>query len=74
MAQKWGLSFLINTEATPEGRTAGSLAWAGLNNTYYWIDPARGVAGVFLTQIRPFFDAKAVALFKGFEAAVYRSL
>ena len=58
----------------PEGRAAGSLFWAGLGNTYYWIDPARGVAGVFLTQIRPFFDAKAVPLFKAFEAAVYRSL
>ncbi len=36
--KKWGLSFLINTAKTPEGRSPGSLAWAGLANTYYWID------------------------------------
>src|SRR6266478_6017018 len=39
MAKKWGLSFMINTARTPEGRSPGSLAWAGLANTYYWIDP-----------------------------------
>lgn len=64
----WGLSFLVNRKPTPEGRSAGGLAWAGLANTYYWIDHGRGTAGVFLTQILPFFDAKALALFRGFEA------
>ena len=64
----WGLSFLVNRKPTPQGRSAGGLAWAGLANTYYWIDHGRGTAGVFLTQIMPFFDAKAVALFRGFEA------
>src|SRR5947209_3363688 len=37
--KKWGLGFMINTQPTAEGRSAGSLAWAGLANTYYWIDP-----------------------------------
>lgn len=64
----WGLSFLVNRKPTPEGRSAGALAWAGLANTYYWIDHGRGTAGVFLTQVLPFFDAKALALFRGFEA------
>lgn len=64
----WGLSFLVNRKPTPQGRSAGGLAWAGLANTYYWIDHGRGTAGVFLTQVMPFFDAKAVALFRGFEA------
>jgi CubicO group peptidase (beta-lactamase class C family) len=64
----WGLSFLINRGQSPQGRAAGGLGWAGLANTYYWIDHGRGTAGVFLTQILPFFDAKAVALFRGFEA------
>lgn len=74
MALGWGLTFLVNHERTPQGRSPGSLAWAGLANTYYWIDPAKKVAGVFLTQILPFFDAKAVALFGDFETEVYRSL
>ena len=74
MTQKWGLSFMINTEDTPEGRSAGSLAWAGLANSYYWIDPTKNVTGVMATQLFPFADTEALALFKEFESAVYRSL
>jgi methyl acetate hydrolase len=68
---QWGLSFLINPEALPTGRSAGSLAWAGLANSYYWIDPKKRVAGVFATQLLPFFDPEAVALLGAFETAVY---
>jgi methyl acetate hydrolase len=67
----WGLSFLINPDALPTGRSAGSLAWAGLANSYYWIDPTRNVAGVYAAQLLPFFDAAAVELFGAFETAVY---
>jgi CubicO group peptidase (beta-lactamase class C family) len=69
---QWGLSFLINPEALPTGRSAGSLAWAGLANSYFWIDPAKNVAGVYAAQLLPFFDADAVALFGAFEGAVYQ--
>jgi methyl acetate hydrolase len=68
---QWGLSFLINPDALPTGRSAGSLAWAGLANSYYWIDPTRNVAGVYAAQLLPFFDAAAVGLFGAFETAVY---
>ena len=68
---KWGLSFLINPEPMPGGRSAGSLAWAGLANSYYWIDPVRKLAGVYATQVLPFYDAKSVAAFTAFETAVY---
>jgi len=71
MDKKWGLSFMINSAETPEGRSAGSLAWAGLANTYYWIDPARDVAGVILMQVLPFADAKCLDVFAGFERGVY---
>lgn len=71
MDQKWGLTFLINTADTPEGRSAGSVSWAGLANSYYWIDPTKAVTGVLATQIIPFFDGEAVSLFRSFEAAVY---
>ncbi len=74
MKQKWGLSFLINTERTPEGRSPGSLSWAGLSNCYFWIDQTKGVTGGFMTQIFPFFDRLAVNLFRAFEAAIYGSL
>ncbi len=72
MAKSWGLSFMINDETAPTGRSVGSLAWAGLANTYYWIDPARGLGGVFATQILPFADQKALSLFHEFERAVYQ--
>jgi methyl acetate hydrolase len=72
--KSWGLSFMINEEAAPTGRSAGSLAWAGLSNCYFWIDPAKGIAGVYLTQILPFIDVKSFPLFLDFEAAVYQSL
>jgi methyl acetate hydrolase len=74
MAKKWGLSFLINTAKTPEGRSPGSLAWAGLANTYFWIDPARNVAGVILMQLLPFADGKCLEAFAGFERGVYAGL
>jgi methyl acetate hydrolase len=71
---KWGLSFLINPQALPTGRSANSLAWAGLANSYFWIDPARQVTGVYATQVLPFFDPKAVQTFQAFETAVYQAL
>jgi methyl acetate hydrolase len=74
MDKKWGLSFLINTAKTPEGRSPGSLAWAGLANTYFWIDPARNVSGVILMQLLPFADHKCLEAFAGFERGVYAGL
>jgi CubicO group peptidase (beta-lactamase class C family) len=71
---KWGLGYMINTQPGPNGRSAGSLTWAGIYNTYYWLDPQKRVAGVILTQILPFADDKAVKLYGGFEGAVYDML
>ena len=71
MVKKWGLGFLINTEAGPDGRSANSMAWAGLVNTYFWLDPTAGVAGVLLTQSMPFADPKALDLLGAFERGVY---
>lgn len=72
--KKHGLSFVINMAATPEGRSAGSLAWAGLANTYYWIDPVRDVTGVILMQVLPFADRTCLKVFSDFERAVYAGL
>jgi CubicO group peptidase (beta-lactamase class C family) len=74
MPKTWGLSFMINTQRAATGRSAGSLMWAGLANSYYWIDRSTGVGGVYLTQILPFADKKSYALFEAFETAVYDSL
>src|SRR4051812_7528644 len=74
MDKKWGLSFMINTAITPEGRSPGSLAWAGLANTYYWIDPSRDISGVILMQVLPFCDPKCLEAFAAFESGVYAGL
>jgi methyl acetate hydrolase len=71
---KWGLSFLINPQKLPTGRSANSLAWAGLANSYFWIDRTRGVTGVYATQLLPFFDPRAVQCFEAFETAVYQAV
>ena len=73
MVKKWGLGYMISTEAAPTGRSAGSLAWAGLANTYYWLDPTRRVTGVFATQILPFADPNVLDLFAAFEQAIYET-
>ena len=72
--KKWGLSFMINTAKTAEGRSPGSLFWAGLANTYFWIDPSRDVCGVILMQLLPFADGKCLDAFAGFERGVYAGL
>ena len=74
MPKTWGLTFMINTEPAPTGRPAGSLAWAGLANSYYWIDPATGVGGVYATQVLPFADKKSLPLFLACETAVYQNI
>jgi len=72
--KKYGLSFMINTAQSAEGRSAGSLAWAGLANTYYWIDPARDITGVIMMQVLPFADSTCLKVFSDFERAVYAEL
>ena len=69
---RWGLGHMINMEPGPNGRSAGSLTWAGILNTYYWIDPAKRVAAVFMTQVLPFADRPALSLYRAFERSSSR--
>ena len=71
---RWGFGHMINLDPVEGGRKAGSLTWAGLYNTYYWIDPTSGVAGVIMMQILPFADTRALAVYRQFERGVYRAL
>ncbi len=68
---KWGLATMINAQPGPNGRSAGTLTWAGSSNTHYWIDPARRVIGLLMTQILPFGDPLTMRLYGRFERAVY---
>jgi CubicO group peptidase (beta-lactamase class C family) len=69
-----GLASVINAQQGPNGRSAGTLTWAGLFNSYYWIDPQKHVTGVILTQILPFADDRAVRLYGEFERGVYDAM
>jgi methyl acetate hydrolase len=74
MQHKWGLSFDINPEPGPNGRSAGSLCWAGLFNTYFWIDPTKQVTGTIMTQMLPFADVEVLKLYAQFERGLYDAL
>ena len=74
MLRKWGLSFLINTARTPQGRSPRELGVDRTRQTFFWIDPTKRVTGVLMTQMLPFFDPKVIALFRAYEAAVYQAL
>jgi methyl acetate hydrolase len=69
---KWGLGFLITADHVSGKRSAGSLSWGGIYNTYFWVDGSRGIAGVILMQFLPFADKKALAVYDGFERGVYQ--
>ena len=71
---KWGLGHMINMQPIPDGRSAGSMTWGGLLNTYYWIDPGRRIAAVFMTQVLPFADKRALQIYRQFERGVYAVL
>jgi CubicO group peptidase (beta-lactamase class C family) len=68
---KWGFGHMINMQAVAGGRSAGSLTWGGLFNTYYWIDPHKRIAAVFMTQVLPFADKHALRLYRQFERGIY---
>ena len=70
----WGLTFQINEQAADTGRPAGTLMWAGLANSYFWIDRSNGIGGAYLSQILPFADEKSMQLFFDIERTVYQSL
>jgi CubicO group peptidase (beta-lactamase class C family) len=74
MVKKWSTGFMLNTERAPTGRSPNSLAWAGLANTFFWIDPTRKVTGIILMQMLPFVEPNAIDTFTRFETETYRAV
>jgi len=70
----WGLGFMLHPQGGAHGRRPGSLSWAGLANTYYWIDPVERLCAVIMTQLLPFSDPDCRALYAAFERAVYAEI
>lgn len=72
--QKFGFGVMIETHARQSGRAAGSYAWAGIFNTFFWVDPAAGIAAVVCMQLSPFCTPASLAVCDAFEAELYRQL
>ncbi len=72
----WGLGFQIAAPAHPDPsmRRPGSLSWAGINNTFFWIDPKARVGVIVLMQLLPFYDDAAINVLRGVETRVYQHL
>lgn len=73
MPKSWGFTWMINDRDAPTGRPAGAVAWAGLANTYYWIDRQNGLGGFWGSQILPFVDEASTTGYLEFETAIYSS-
>jgi len=69
--KSWGLTFQIHEADGETGCPAGTLSWAGLANSYFWIDRHNDIAGCSLTQILPFADEGSIELFYDIQRAVY---
>ncbi len=72
--QGWGLGFHLTLADLPGMRSNGTGDWAGVFNSYYWIDRAKGIGGVLMTQLLPFFDMPVIETLMGFETAVYQQV
>jgi len=71
----FGLGFQITgSHSNADMRSPGSMSWAGILNTEFWIDPERGIGAVLLMQYLPFYDETALDTLNGFEERVYRHL
>lgn len=71
---RWGLGYMLNMQPGPNGRSAGTVSWGGIFNTYYWLDPVKRVTGLIMTQILPFADPRVLQLYGQFESSVYQVL
>ncbi len=71
---RWGLGYMLNMQPGPNGRSAGTVNWGGIFNTYYWLDPVQRVTGLIMTQILPFADQRVLQLYGQFESSVYNAV
>jgi methyl acetate hydrolase len=73
---KFGLGFQIasNDPAMANFRSPGSLSWAGIFNTEFWVDPVKHIGAVQMMQVLPFYDDGAIRTLRGFEETVYKNL
>lgn len=67
----FGYGFQIRKNAEKDRRAPGSGSWAGVFNTYFWVDPAQNIAAVILMQVLPFYDDRCLSVLDEFEKGIY---
>lgn len=68
----FGLGFQVAAVGPADMRPKGSLSWAGLLNTHFWIDRSNGLGVVLMMQVSPFYDQGAIDALRAFERALYQ--
>jgi methyl acetate hydrolase len=73
---KFGFGFQIaaNNPEYAKYRSPGSMSWAGIYNTEFWIDPVKHIGGVQMMQMLPFYDDGAIRTLRDFEKLVYENI
>ena len=62
---------MLNSRDVPGMRRAWSGAWAGICNTYFWIDRTSGICASIYSNFLPFVTLAALELYANFERALY---
>ena len=70
----FGFQIAVRDPKYAKYRSEGSLSWAGIDNTHFWIDPNRRIGAVWLAQVLPFYDGASIRSLRAFEEIVYQSL
>jgi CubicO group peptidase (beta-lactamase class C family) len=71
ISKRWSLGFLRNETDVPGRRSAGSQFWAGLANSFFWVDPTKNLCGVAASGYFPFADPPCLRVFDALERDVY---
>ena len=69
--QRWGLAFPLTDSEQPGMRPVGSGGWAGLWNTFFWLDPVNSITAALYTATLPFCDRGVLDVYEAFERAIY---
>lgn len=67
----FGLGFQVAVDGA-DGRPDGTLSWAGLYNTHFWIDLKNGIGVLFMTQVLPFYDPQVIGVLRAVERTLYQ--
>lgn len=68
---KFGLGFALNSKAVESRRGANTMSWAGIFNTFFWIDREKQLGAVLMSQMLPGLDPGPMKLLEDFDRAVY---